>query len=62
MNNLFVVRFIRADGGPDEEYYYHFEKDAIGHFRMFLDDDSDLYNRIQVEQGDRILATNIFRR
>ena len=24
MNELWIVRFVRKDGKPDEEYYYHF--------------------------------------
>ena len=55
MNNYYIVRFIRADIGPDEEYYYPREQDAIDHYNLFLDDDSGLYRRIQIEYNDQIL-------
>ena len=41
--DLFIVRFIRRDGKPDEEYYYHTREDAERHFFLFRDDDSNLY-------------------
>ena len=55
MNNYYIVRFILADCGPDEEYYYPREEDAITHYNLFLDDDSGLYRRIQIEYNDQIL-------
>ena len=60
MNNYFIVRFVRADGGPDEEYYYHTEKEATDHFNLFQNDDSNLYTRIKIELHDQILQTIIF--
>lgn len=45
---MFVVRFVRKDGKPDEEYYYHTLQDAEAHKRLFDDDDSDLYERIEI--------------
>ena len=44
--DLFIVRFIRRDGKPDEEYYYHTREDAERHFLLFRDDDSCLYRDI----------------
>ena len=44
--DLFIVRFIRRDGKPDEEYYYHTREDAERHFLLFRDDDSGLYREI----------------
>ena len=55
MNNYYIVRFIRADNGPDEEYYYPREQDAIDHYNLFLDDDSSLYLRIEIEHNNQIL-------
>jgi len=55
MNNYYIVRFVRADRGPDEEYYYHREQAAIDHYNLFLDDDSGLYNRIEIEYNNQIL-------
>ena len=35
-----MVRFVRKDGKPDEEYYYQSRKDAEYHFHLFDNDDS----------------------
>jgi hypothetical protein len=43
---MFVVRFVRKDGLPNEEYYYHFAQDAIRHFLLFENDDSNLYDEV----------------
>lgn len=48
MNELWIVRFIRKDGRPDEEYYYHSFADAEYHRDLFLNDDSGLYDRIEI--------------
>ena len=45
---LWVVRFIRKDGKPDEEYFYLTFSDAEYHRRLFENDSSDLYERIEV--------------
>lgn len=45
---MFVVRFVRKDGKPDEEYYYHTLEDAEAHRDFFDDDDSGLYERIEI--------------
>lgn len=44
---MFIVRFVRKDGKPDEEYYYHTLQEAEAHKKLFDDDDSDLYERIE---------------
>ena len=43
---MFIVSFIRKDGQPNEEYYYRSAKDAIGHFLLFENDDSNLYDQV----------------
>ena len=43
---MYIVRFVRKDGQPNEEYYYHSARDAIEHFRLFENDDSCLYEEI----------------
>ncbi|WP_343252899.1 hypothetical protein [Ligaoa zhengdingensis] len=48
MNELWIVRFIRKDGKPDEEYYYRSLAEAEYHKNLFLDDDSGLYERIEI--------------
>lgn len=48
MYSPFVIRFIRLDNKPTEEYYYNKLEDAIFHFNLFLDDDSGLYQRIEI--------------
>ena len=45
---MWVVRFIRKDGKPDEEYFYPTFSDAEYHRRLFENDSSDLYERIEV--------------
>jgi hypothetical protein len=44
----FMTRFIRRDGRPAEEYYYHSLAEAEHHMNLFRDDDSDLYDHIDV--------------
>lgn len=46
--DLYIVRFVRADQQPDEEYYYHDLQLATEHFKLFEDDDSELYRRIEL--------------
>ena len=48
----YIVRFVRRDGKPDEEYFYHTTGEALWHFEMFADDDSSLYTRIEVSRFD----------
>ena len=43
---MFIVRFIRKDGQLNEEYYYHFIRDALDHFLLFENDDSTLYDEV----------------
>lgn len=46
--DLYIVRFVRADAQPDEEYYYHDLEQAKVHLKLFEDDDSGLYRRIEL--------------
>ena len=48
MNELWIVRFVRKDGKPDEKYYYRSLVEAEYHKNLFLDDDSRLYERIEI--------------
>lgn len=43
-----IVRFVRKDGKPDEEYYYRTKAEAEFHRDLFQDDDSGLYERIEL--------------
>lgn len=45
---MWVVRFIRKDGKPDEEYFHPTSSDAEYHRGLFENDSSDLYERIEV--------------
>ena len=45
---MYIVRFVRVDGRPNEDYYYHNLKDAIFHFTLFKEDDSGLYLKIEL--------------
>ena len=47
----YLVRFVRRDGQPDEIYdyaHYAHRSDAEYHFGLFRDDDSELYDRIEL--------------
>lgn len=48
MTDGFVVRFIRCDGRPPEEYFCHAYNEAWEHLSLFGDDDSGLYKRIEL--------------
>ena len=48
MNDLWIVKFVRKDGKPDEEYYYHSIAKAEYHRDLFLNDDSGLYEKIEI--------------
>jgi len=48
MENGYFVRLARRDGKPDDEYFYRVAEDAQRHFDMFADDDSGLYEKIEV--------------
>ena len=49
---LFIVRFVRNDGKPHEEYYYPDLSAAEEHLNLFLDDDSELYSKIELVQQE----------
>lgn len=48
MENVFFVRFVRQDGKPDEEHFYHAAEDVQRHFDMFSDGNSGLYEKIEI--------------
>ena len=48
MNELWIVRFVRKDGKPEEEYYYRSIAEAEYHRDLFLNDVSGLYERIEI--------------
>lgn len=54
---MYLVRFTRKDYQPDEEYYYNTLEDAKRHLDLFRDDDSDLYQRIELLKTSGILET-----
>jgi len=45
---MLIVRFVRNDDKPNEEYYYQHHKDALYHIRLFKEDNSGLYKRIEL--------------
>ena len=57
--DCFIVRFIRADKKPTEEYYYNTLEEARAHFKLFLDDDSELYERIEIRDYNDTLIDEI---
>lgn len=48
MNKLWIVRFVCKDGKLDEEYYYHSLAEVEHHKNLFLNDDSRLYECIEI--------------
>ena len=50
---MFVVRFIRIDGQPNEEYYYHELDNAKRHLALFYEDNSDLYKIVLLLDEER---------
>ena len=48
MNELWIVRFVRKDGKPNEDYYYNSRVKAEYHRDLFLNDDSGLYERLEI--------------
>ena len=53
MDYRYIVRFVRADGKADEEYFYHRELEARYHLELFRDDDSGLYRYIELCSYDK---------
>lgn len=45
---MFIVIFKRRDNKPDEEYYYHTKEEATRHIDLFINDDSGLYDEIDL--------------
>lgn len=45
---MYLVRFVRNDESIDELYYYLQEEDALYHIRLFNNDDSGLYKRVEL--------------
>ena len=39
---MYMVKFIRKDTKPDEDYFYSNQTDAGAHIELFLNDDSNL--------------------
>lgn len=46
MSTGYIVRFVRKDKGPDEEYHYGDFQDAMYHFCSSKYDGYDVYDRI----------------
>ena len=45
---MLIVRFIRKDGQPDEDYYYNNLNEALYHIHLFRYDNSGFYKRIEL--------------
>ena len=48
MDNGYIVRFIRKDDKPVEEFFYYAYSEAIRHLELFQDDNSGLYKRVEI--------------
>lgn len=51
MDNGYIVRFIRKDDKPVDEFFYHTYEEAFVHLALFRNDDSGLYRRIEIVQA-----------
>ena len=51
MDNGYIVRFIRKDDKPVEEFFYYTYEEAFVHLALFRNDDSGLYRRIEIVQA-----------
>ena len=63
MENGYIVRFVRRDGKPNEEYLYRTVEEARQHFDLFNEDDSGLYDSIEVidqMQPDEVIVFHRF--
>lgn len=49
---MYITRFVRCDRKPNEEYYYPTIEEARYHLEQFRDDDSELYERIEIASED----------
>lgn len=49
---MYITRFVRRDRRPDEEYYYPTIEEARYHLEQFRDDDSELYEHIEIVSDD----------
>ena len=60
---LYIVRFMRLDDYPDEEYNYIRKSDAEKHFSMYATNTSGLYYEIQLSEvrnkTEQILNTKL---
>lgn len=45
---MYLLKFVRRDRQPNEEYFYNNQQDAEYHMNLFRDDDSELYCRIEL--------------
>ena len=46
---MYITRFVRVDG-VTEDHYYNSIADARYHLNLFRDDDSGLYDRIEIRE------------
>ena len=63
---MYIVRFIRRDGRPDEDYYYQTLSAAQYHLHLFANDESNLYSSIvlfeaiTLNQETRVIDSLLF--
>ncbi len=56
---MYLVRFIRKDCQPNEEYFYYNRKDASHHLELFRGDDSGIYRCIDFLKSENSIETII---
>ena len=57
---MYIVRFIRRDGKPDEEYFYRALGYAEQHVRVFEKDRMGDYERIELRRDRELLKVVAF--
>lgn len=62
--SLYIVRFMRFDDYPDEEYSYLCLSDAETHYQLYINDTSGLYYEVQllevVSGNEKVLLSKSF--
>ena len=59
---MFLTKFVRKDGKPDEDYFYNTAEEALHHASLFVEDESNLYKKIVAsdERKNTVLQLLVF--
>lgn len=58
----FLTKFVRKDHKKDEDYWYNTAEEALDHLRKFIEEDSNLYEKIVAsdEMKNTVLQILVF--